>query len=135
MIDKNIKPNLQNQDVLTLLRGFDQTQLMNNIWQFLINDLKDDGTIDNKASDVVLKVHLPTDLNDKYWLDYLPNSGREKYQIRFWLSHLCWQVTRKLAMSNNKPSMAFHCGNIATNKRSTYLRYNGNRRMPCFKTG
>lgn len=29
-----------------------------------------------------------------YWINYLPTSGREKYQVQFWLSHLSWQVAR-----------------------------------------
>lgn len=119
MIDKNIKPNLQNQDVLTLLRGLINPTHEQHL-AILINDLKDDGTIDNKASDVVLKVHLPTDLNDKYWLDYLPNSGREKYQIRFWLSHLCWQVTRKTSDEQQQAQHGFSLWQYS-NKQTLYL--------------
>lgn len=29
-----------------------------------------------------------------YWINYLPTSGREKYQVQFWLNHLAWQVAR-----------------------------------------
>ena len=36
-----------------------------------------------------------TDQSHKYWLNMLPNSASPKHLIRFWLSHLYWQVARR----------------------------------------
>lgn len=34
-------------------------------------------------------------INPNFWVQYLPTNGKEKYQLQFWLYHLCWQVLRR----------------------------------------
>lgn len=46
----------------------------------------------------VITARLPTPQQGKspaYWFNYLPQSGSEKYQLQFWLHHLCWQIQRQ----------------------------------------
>lgn len=48
---------------------------------------------------LVLTAQLPVANSNgqppSFWLNYLPFSGRDKYHIQFWLSHLCWQIARR----------------------------------------
>ncbi len=48
-----------------------------------------------KVQNIVITATLPTPLDSPYWLQYLPQSGKEKYHLQCWLNHLCWQVARR----------------------------------------
>lgn len=55
----------------------------------------DENSALGSATDFMLKAVLPDDLHTPYWIDYHATSGKEKYQLAFWLSHLGWQVARQ----------------------------------------
>lgn len=80
--------NVWQQDKSSLMSGSDKT---------------DKAAIAETIQTIVLTAQLPnqisTDLSSKqqpakFWLRYLPNTGDDKYQVQFWLNHLCWQVAR-----------------------------------------
>lgn len=76
-------------------------------WQdnpFAENSRSNETTVTSTAlaTTMVLTAELPIIDNThspKFWLRLLPHSGREKYQLQCWLSHLCWQVARRTTYS------------------------------------
>ncbi|WP_299188693.1 exodeoxyribonuclease V subunit gamma [uncultured Psychrobacter sp.] len=45
---------------------------------------------------VPLEINTPDDsISPKLWLNILPNSARTQHLLRFWLSHVYWQVSRR----------------------------------------
>lgn len=48
------------------------------------------GVIPSASSDTSSETSAP-----KLWLNILPNSARTQYLLRFWLSHVYWQVSRQ----------------------------------------
>lgn len=64
--------------------------------------LVDNGEIlsDNHSKNrYILALNLPQMADNQEgspiaWIDYLPNGDKTKHLLRFWISHLCWQVAR-----------------------------------------
>ncbi len=56
--------------------------------------------------DFNITVNLPDSKqqHQNQWINYLPTSGKEKYQLQFWLHHLCWQVHRQTSLQQVKQS-------------------------------
>lgn len=84
--------NMFLENKLTIPQVLTQTQ--EQIVSVLAYVLDDTGKLSNPC-DFVLTAKLPTSLTTSHWIDYHTTSGREKYQLQFWLSHLCWQVARQ----------------------------------------
>lgn len=109
-IDKNIQDDVKMQRVITkTCEQFVSVQAC---------------TLDEKANladnvDFIVNANLPADLSSPYWIAYHVNSGREKYQLQFWLSHLCWQVARKTTLEQEKCQDGFSLWHYT--KKTFYL--------------
>lgn len=55
-----------------------------------------------------------------YWINYLPTSGREKYQVQFWLNHLAWQVARGTTHAQASEDNGFSLWQFS-DKKTVYL--------------
>lgn len=62
--------------------------------QWLINDNEKPSDICEKY---IISANLPNkeSVLTKSWFNNLPKSSKSKYQVEFWLLHLCWQVVRQ----------------------------------------
>lgn len=109
-------PTLDFSALLNLLKTYFKQQTLNvkalltntqeQLFTITVYNLADNGEL-QQPSNFMLKLALPINLQQTYWIDYQVTSGREKYQLQFWLSHLCWQVARKTSEQQAKMQDGF----------------------------